>query len=367
MPILAAMITGFEFKRRLELAWDNAYSGYYDDTKLNRLIDRSFYNIVERDYRGLQTQKQYDEITNLIKTGIPVTLRDNILHTSYLPITNVSTNGTTVTVTTARPHYIDVADNITIANVSGITVTLINGDFQVTGVPSATTFTYDSVGSVLTAYSAGSGYVETDGYMLSDYFHYLAIKTYSSSTYSANVTNVVSNFTSTYTDVTCSNHNVRKGDTITITNVSGIFAANGTFTPDQYTIINKNVIRLLFFAAGAYTNGGVVNVVVDEWAAPFVSDTKISTLNTPTPRAPRVETARGTLKFYPSTISSVEVDYMTKLPYTIDVTRTADDLTLYYSDKFLELLITECVLQASAETRDDRRYSSSMQDLQMNP
>src|SRR3990167_11425581 len=95
-------MTGAEFKARFELAFDKPYSSYFDDTELNRLAQYSLYNIVERDYRSLQTQKQYDEITNLIKTNIPVTLKSQIFHTSYLPITNVTVVGTTVTITTGR-------------------------------------------------------------------------------------------------------------------------------------------------------------------------------------------------------------------------------------------------------------------------
>lgn len=361
------MISGFEFKRRLELSWDAAYSGYYDDTKMNRLISKAFYNIVERDYRTLQSQKQYDEISNLIKTGEAVTLRDSIFHTSLLPITNVSVAGSDVTITTARPHYMDLGDNITVSSVAGATVTNINGSFAVTAVPTSTTFSYASTTPAIVGYLAGSGSVATDGYMLSDYYHYFAIKTYAPLSYTASITNIVQNDAGGYTDVFCPNHNVRQGDAFTISGVLGTAAANGSWTSSAYTIRNKNVIRISSALLGTYISGGTLVVVVDEWATPYVSDSKISVLNNPSPTNTKVETQNGTLKFYPSSVSSVEVDYMTKLPYDIDVTRTNDDLTLYYSEKFLDLLVMESVLQASGDTRDDRRYQTSMQDIQMNP
>ena len=361
-------MTGAEFKARFELAFDKPYSSYFDDTELNRLAQYSLYNIVERDYRSLQTQKQYDEITNLIKTNIPVTLKSQMFHTSYLPITNVTVIGTTVTITTGRPHYIDLGDNIDVSSVAGDVVTDINGSYAVTGTPTSTTFTYTSTAPVITNYSAGSGKVQTDGAMLTDYYHYFAIKATVGSSYTADVTNIVQNDAGAYADITCPGHNLREGDTFALTGVGGFLNANGTYTSSQYTIRNKNVIRLdNIFLIGTYTSGGVVTVVLNEWCVPYVSDQKINTLNNPSPYNPRVEVQNGTLKFFPSTVSSVLIDYMCTIPYEIDVTNTQDDLLLYYPQKFIDLLINELVVQASMQTRDFDFSQMSNQNQAQNP
>jgi hypothetical protein len=361
-------MTGAEFKAKFELAWDKPYSTYYDDTELNRLANYSLYNIVERDYRSLTTQKQYDEITNLIKTAVPVTLRDNLFHTSYLPIINVTEAGDTVTVTTGRPHYLDAGDSVTVSDVAGGTVTLINGTFTVLSTPSSTTFTYSSVGSAIIAYAAGSGKVQTSGFMLTDYYHYFAIKAIVPSAYSASVTNIVQNDAGFYADVTCPNHNLRTGDTFTLSGVSGFSNANGTYAPTQYTIRNKNVIRLTNITLlGTYSSGGAVTVVLSEWCTPYISDQKINTLNTPSVYNPRVETQQGTLRFYPTAVSSVQVDYMSTVPYAIDVTREDDNLLLYYSNKFLDIIITELVIQASASSRDFEFFQVENVNQSQNP
>ncbi len=297
-------MTGEEFKARFELAWDKPYSTYFDDTELNRIAEYSLYNIVERDYRNLQTQKQYDQVTNLIKTNIPITLRDQLFHTSYLPITNVTAVANVVTITTGRPHYIDAGDSVTVSSVAGGTVTAINITAVVATTPTATTFTYASVGAAIAGYLAGSGKVQT-GFMLTDYFHYFAIKATIPSTYTASITGI--NNTAAYFDVTCPNHNLRGGDTFTIAGVSGLTVVNGTWSPSQYTIRNKNVIRVTATAVGTYTSGGVVTVVLSEWIVPYVSDQKINTLNIPSATNPRAETQNGTLKVFPSTATSVRL------------------------------------------------------------
>lgn len=358
-------MTGVEFKARFELAWDKPYSSYFDDTELNRIAEYSLYNIVERDYRNLQTQKQYDQITNLIKTNIPITLRSQSFHTSYLPIINVVAAANVVTVTTARPHFLAIADSVVVSAVAGGTVTNINGTFAVATVPSSTTFTYASIGSVMTTYAAGSGKIQTPAFMLTDYYHYLAIKASVPSTYTANIS-AISN-ASTTIDVTCENHNLRSGDTFTIAGVVGIAAANGTWTSAQYTILNKNKIRITGTFVGTYTSGGVVTVTMSEWIVPYFSDQKINTLNIPSATNPRVETQNGTLKVYPDTVTSVLIDYMATAPYLIDVTRTSDAIELYYPMKFIDLLIQEMVIEASAMSRDYENFQVQNADQSKNP
>lgn len=359
-------MTGEEFKKRVELAWDKAYSAYYDNTKFNRLISYSLYNMVEKMYRNLSTQKQYDELSNFIKTGISATLRSNILHTSSLPITNVSVVGTTVTVTTARPHYFTASDVVDVANVAATSIAGINGSFTVTNV-TTNTFTYTDATAAITGYTAGSGDVTIGGFMLTDYFHYLAIKVYSRASSAAAITNISANATGGYTDVTAPNHNLRAGDTFVISDVASPVGANNTWEAGDYTIRNKNVVRINSVLVGTYSGGGNLYLTHDEWAIPYTSDTKISTLNTPSVYEPRVETQLGTLRFYPSNTSSVAIDYMSTAPYTIDVTRTADNLLLYYSQKFLDRLLEEVVYNAAEETRDEQRMESALQDLQINP
>lgn len=65
-------MTGLEFSNVFDLKIDKAYSGFLNPTKKNRLFKEAIVLSIETKYKELESQKSYDEITNLIKTNLTV-------------------------------------------------------------------------------------------------------------------------------------------------------------------------------------------------------------------------------------------------------------------------------------------------------
>jgi hypothetical protein len=75
-------MTGLELKRIFDLQVDKDYTGYWDNIKLNRIFARALINAMEKIYRNLSEQGEYDELRGFIKvnrTFTPATF--NILYT----------------------------------------------------------------------------------------------------------------------------------------------------------------------------------------------------------------------------------------------------------------------------------------------
>jgi hypothetical protein len=65
-------MTGAEFYLQLQQKYDKAYSQYLDTTKANRLIKEGMYRLVDKICSVMDTQKEYDELSEMIKYNISV-------------------------------------------------------------------------------------------------------------------------------------------------------------------------------------------------------------------------------------------------------------------------------------------------------
>jgi len=66
-------MTGAEFYLYLQQKYDKAYSSYLDATKANRLIKEAMYRLVDKLSMLLDTQKEYDELSELLKYNHSIT------------------------------------------------------------------------------------------------------------------------------------------------------------------------------------------------------------------------------------------------------------------------------------------------------
>lgn len=358
------MLTGSDYYIRLQNAIDKTYSDYLQIDEAQMLLDFTYYRIIEKVYRGLMSQKQSDEISVLIVTDKSIPVINGVVHTLPMQISNVVANGTVVEITTQLPHHVSVGDTVTISGVTGITVTNINITAVVTIVNSDTTFTYDSGGSVMTGYNAGTGQVVTDN-MLEDYYHYFysrarVIDTTTSKTVSGVTTGAVT------TTLTVTGHRFRTGDLLYIPTLTGVTL---TDTSAYYTITvtGRNTFTINTGSSGTYSGSNTATIAYYNECTPYLSDRKGSNFGQPTKQEPRFSTAELLLKYYPAEVNNVEVDYMRRPPIEIDLDDNNVNIELYYSKKFLGLIQDEFVASFSAETRDPGRYNTSLQQEQMNP
>ncbi len=136
-------MVGTEFFAILQQAYDKAYSGYLDETKANRLIRRTLFDLVDKIYSSADTQKEFDELYSMIvknevhlaSAGIfPVDSFTNPYH-HLLRAACIYRDAITFTfasgVYTSTGHTLRKGDVITL---SGATDTTKNGNYTVTKV-----------------------------------------------------------------------------------------------------------------------------------------------------------------------------------------------------------------------------------------
>lgn len=85
-------MTGAEFYLQLQQKYDKAYSQYLDTTKANRLIKEAMYRLVDKLCAVLDTQKEYDELSELLKYDVsrPVSGSISVQPTDYYHLTRMA-------------------------------------------------------------------------------------------------------------------------------------------------------------------------------------------------------------------------------------------------------------------------------------
>jgi len=364
-------MTGSEFSSIFDLKIDKAYSGFLNSTKKDRLFKEALLLSIEKKYRGLDKEKEYDEISSAIKTNVTYSLNNNTIATAPIQITLISAVSTTVTVTTFNEHNLAIGDSGTIAGVTG-GITNINGTFIVTSVISNFSFTFTASGAPTGGYTLNSGYI-TYSKMISDYIHLLTVKT----TFSQELQGVEIESISNSSPIVImleGQNNLRSGEMVLISGVSGNTNANGYRYIDK---INKSRIGLYSDAKltvpvsgnSKFFVGGTISRVSEKYATQYVSDTKISAFSRPTSSGPHYEIVRNKIKFYPltETCSSIAIDYISSNIRYILSTDTATDLEHYYPAKFLYYVADEAANLFAQSVKDGELFQTSDFELKTNP
>lgn len=375
-------IYGTTLSLYLEQKWDKAYSAYLDPDEMNRIIREGIFRAAERKYMGDNTQKDYDELSVLMRTNKVYGLNANQLLLSKLTIVSATIAGIApaiVTVTTQLPHNIVTGDSVTIAGIVGISTTAPsvspNGTFTVT-VTSTTSFTY-SLGNVTTivdTYTANSGSVENvtlagTNKMVPDYYHYFTAK----SKYTTALTAVITAVTRTAVMVVTTDtaHNLRTGDSVTISGATGTGALiTNLNATHKVTMISRTKFSIpASGVSGTYTSGGAITLnQYRNYMDVLTSNEKITEFK-PSKQRPKVEFAEKLLKVHPldETCSEITLDYMCLPAIEIDVADSANDLTKYYTDKFLYFIMDTIVQDFAAQARDMGLYQTGTQAIIDNP
>lgn len=164
-------------------------------------------------------------------------------------IFQISSSGTTRTITTATAHGYSVSNTVTVSNLSSTSKVEFEGTFTITGV-STYTFTYTAVNSLaLSTENQTTGKAKTSGVagvspnpLVAGYYYYIR-SIPNPQTYFLTTRDRTSNVITFTTSV---NHNLLPGNSFTISNISGVSPEifNGTFTVAQVPAANQiKVIR----------------------------------------------------------------------------------------------------------------------------
>lgn len=353
--------TGAQYKLYVQQKIDQVYTSYYDDSKLNRVIKDSFYRSVEKKYEELRAQKEYDEIRNFIGNNVSVNISGGRLYLDSLQITTVTAVGAgtvTVTITTAKPHYLQVGERITTSGIAGFTF-IVNVNTDITAILSSTQFQYQTAGTAGGAHASNTGVVTPDASIV-DYYHYL----YSDALVIYPSNNISTVTVGTNTIITTSTpHMLRSGDNVLIEGTTGVTGLNTTHT-------NVNVLNTTKFSIGTttgiYTGGGTVQRSVYNSVRFRRSDQKGFVYTQASNDFPKVTIGDGVLFYNPQT-TNVVIDYIKQIPHEIDVTDTVIDLEEWYPFKFLMYIADEIALNIGGQIRDPEIQQTSASAIVDNP
>ena len=135
-----------------------------------------------------------------------------------------------------------------------------------------------------------------------------------------------------------------------------------------YELYTDETLLIPFYNGFPYANDGTVKRVIETYATPYSSEEKIGYLSTPTIYYPKYQLANNLLKTYAggSTITSVEIDYLSTLPLDIDVTDSTNDLLEFYPQELLYSTLDKAAYLFSIETRDIALAQTEGVEIQQN-
>lgn len=375
-------MTGQELYKYFQQKSGYAYTGNLDTTKANRLFKEALILSVEGKYRELVGQKEYDELSLVIKTNKVYTPIQNQLYTipffyvSNVTYTAVSGGQSIITITTSAPHNLATGNSITTFSIGGISTTpsgTINGQYTIT-VLNSTQFSYViTVSAISGTYTSGTGTVVTANY-ISDYWHLLTVK----SKYVKNTYNTITGVSSTTPiEITVSQrNNFRTGESLSLASIGGNTAANGvvfikTINSYTFSIYSDKDLQTPIASNGTYTNGGTISRIYYNYCTKVYSDQKIATFTKREIDIPGFEETENLFRFYPldETAQEVMIDYISVPPYAaiIDVSNNTNDLEKYWNIKFLYFIVDTARAIFAEKYRDTELYQQSQQSKIQNP
>jgi hypothetical protein len=375
------MTTGADLKILFEDKIDNSYSDYVSDPKMQRAFDNAFLRIIENKYRGMDTQKEFDELSELIVIDKEFNINNNRFRTVPVPIFLIQPGAPSI-ITFWTEHNLEVGDTFTISGVTdgGVPSAVINGTYTV-ATPTAV---FDTAKSVQiqgvgfppnTTYDQSTGEVIYDK-MLPDYLHLLAMKC-------RMYTNAVGD--DVYRMYVGSPGvieffrpvSLRNGDRILFSEMASSITAPlvsseaylKRISEFKYKLYSDEHLITPIAIAGTYTSGTAVKEIEYEYGKYYPSDRRISDLGLPTIEKPKYNQSENFFKIFPSEhkCDKVTVDYVSKPAIDITVTDTVLDLENFYSKTLLYRLTDEAVKMFYQETRDPNQYTIADREMVDNP
>ena len=354
------MVTGLDLKRLFEDKIDNSYSDYVSDPKMQRAFDNAFLRVIENKYRGLDTQKEFDELSELLVIDRNVVVNNNRFRTKPIPLDSVA--GTTFTF--SAEHNLIAGNTFTVQDTGtgndGLTFTVasvtntIEVETTTSGVP----------------VTSNTGSVVSEDIMLEDYLHILAMK--------VNMYSLLENDTDPlyklYNGTPAVVEFFRPAKIRTFDRVAGIILNNpsGTAYVKQisefkYEIYSDKDLLVPFTVLNVPSPLPTIKAakVHSNWAKYLQSDRRISRSGEPTLINPRFNQDRNFFLVHPQdkVTISVSVDYIRKPNISILVTDNSLDLSLFYSETLLNRLTDEAVKMFYQEVRDPNQYQVADREM----
>ena len=357
------MVTGLDLKRLFEDKIDNSYSDYVSDPKMQRAFDNAFLRIIENKYRGLDTQKEFDELSELLVIDRNVTVNNNRFRTKPVPLASVS--GTTFNF--SAEHNLIVGNEFTVQN----TGTANDGQaFTVASVTNANEVETTVAGVPVTSNTGG---VVSQDIMLEDYLHLLAMKIDMYSEYENDQVTVYKAYSGTPGILEFFRPtNIRTGDKIYGTAGllgSGLayFKQTSEFKYEVY--LDEKMTNGITFNVPAVLPITTLTKIHSDWGKYLPSDRRISESGEPKLTEPRFNQHKNFFLLHPQDMItlSVSVDYIREPDVKVIVDNNTEDLSLFYSETLLNRLTDEAVKMFYQEVRDPNQYQIADREMIDNP
>jgi hypothetical protein len=365
-------MTGLDLSLLMDARVDDAYSDFSSDPQKQLLINDAFIRIIEDKYKVVgSSQKELDEVSNFIASGVEVPVRSNRFRVRPFSISAIAYNGTIITFSISTPfNDIIVGDSFTVSNVGGVVG--VNTTFVATAVTANSVTAVDP--GATGVYLAGSGRLTVDS-MYSDYLHMLSIKCRMSPKRSGlnvfkmdgdGVTGTLSFYRPS---------SFRSEDMAAIFNPVGMIGvpASGIVYLQKLNRFNYKLFADQYLTTpipltGTYVGGASVKPISYRSARYFGPDSDISQLSAPTPEIPGVRLADSFMNVYPESYDCdmVKMDYVKVPEVTIDVTDANTELLNFYTERFLNRVIDEALKLYYERVRDPNQFSVSQQSSQQN-
>ena len=353
------MVTGLDLKRLFEDKIDNSYSDYVSDPKMQRAFDNAFLRIIENKYRGLDTQKEFDELSELLVIDRNVTVNNNRFRTKPVPLSSVS--GTTFNF--SAEHNLIVGNEFTVQN----TGTANDGQaFTVASVTNANEVETTVAGVSVTSNTGG---VVSQDIMLEDYLHLLAMKVDMYSEYENDQVTVYKAYSGTPVTLEFFRPtNIRTGDKIygTAGLLGSGFAYFKQTSEFKYEIyFDEKMTNGINFNVPAVLPITTLTKIHSDWGKYLPSDRRISESGEPKLTEPRYNQHKNFFLLHPQdmTTLSVSVDYVREPDVKVVVNNDTEDLSLFYSETLLNRLTDEAVKMFYQEVRDPNQYQVADREM----
>lgn len=371
-------MTGAEIKREFDREIFKAYSTFYNPVKQNDLLRKALIVSLEDRYKNLIQQKDFDDMSSVIKVNKVFELNNNKIYTAPLDIVSIAKFGTNFIVFCSKPHNINIGDSVTLANVQGFTPTaFINNIFTVTNFFFSTTQFSFTLNATTGVHVANTGQVvkhDLNGVdkMANDYNHLLAVK----AKFEQLLPYEVSNITNTQPIsivLSTINNNIVSKEQLTISGAVSNTNANGTFYVKK---INRKTFSLFLdkdLTSSTLGNGDYQGLVLLKrlfynFCVPLISTEKISNYDDATLVNPAFERGDKMIKIAPYEFECTEItmDYVTNAVVFIDVNDSVIDLSDTYPNEFIYYVISKAVQLFAQEVNDPEKYKSATTEQQQN-
>ena len=375
------MTTGLDLSKLFDDKIDNSYSDYVSAPKKQRAFDNAFLRIIENKYRGMDTQKEIDELSELIVIDKEFDINNNRFRTTPVPVYSI-VFGTPTVITFWAEHNLEPGDTFRVQNATfeGIGVAAINTTHVVATPPATPAYDPNFSVELVTPIPVGTNYDQSTGEviydkMLSDYLHLLAMKCrmYTNAAgedvyrmYAGNP-----GIIEFFTPVT-----LRDGERIIFSEMPlnmGVSQYDEAYlkrvSEFKYKLYSDEHLITPIEINGAYSSGAAVKEIEYSYGKYYPSDRRISHLGLPTIEETKYNQSENFFKVFPSEhkCDKVTVDYVSLPAINITVTDTFLDLENFYSQTLLYRLTDEAVKMFYQETRDPNQYMVADKEMIDNP